>query len=148
MKILYFNYFVFLIFFLLFNDYLINNENSNIITSILISTLILIISLIHEQIVMKIRCMLIGINIFELIPKLRKFANSCSDDMVLITYIINSILCGTSLSYIDEIKTLIYLVIGNILFIIFYPLLFNYKYHKEKLLMKGMWDAPELTKIQ
>jgi len=142
------NYFVFLIFFLLFNDYLINNENSNIITSILISTLILIISLIHEQIVMKIRCMLIGINIFELIPKLRKFANSCSDDMVLITYIINSILCGTSLSYIDEIKTLIYLVIGNILFIIFYPLLFNYKYHKEKLLMKGMWDAPELTKIQ
>ena len=97
---------------------------------------------------MKIRCMLIGINIFELIPKIRKFANSCSDDMVLITYLINSIICGISLSYIDENRTLIWLCISNILFSIFYPIIFNYKYHKEKLLMKGMWDAPDLTKIR
>ena len=88
------------------------------------------------------------INIFELLPKIRKFANTCSDDIVLITYIINSIICGVSLSYIDENKTLIWLCISNILFIFVYPTFFNYKYHKEKLLMKGMWDAPELTKIQ
>ena len=141
-------YFLFLIIFLLFNDYLGNSENSNKITSILISILILIISLIHEQILMKIRCMMIGINIFELIPKIRKFANSCSDDMVLITYLINSIICGISLSYIDENRTLFWLCISNILFSIFYPIIFNYKYHKEKLLMKGMWDAPDLTKIR
>jgi len=141
-------YFLFLIIFLLFNEYLGNSENSNQSTSFLISILILIISLIHEQILMKIRCMLIGINIFELLPKIRKFANTCSDDIVLITYIINSIICGVSLSYIDENKTLIWLCISNILFIFVYPTFFNYKYHKEKLLMKGMWDAPELTKIQ
>ena len=142
------NYFVFLIFFLLFNDYLVNSENPNLITSILISILILIISLIHKLIVMKIRCMLIGINIFKLIPKIRKFANCCSDDIVLITYIINSIICGISLSYMDENKVLLGLCISNVLFIVFYPLYFNYTYHKEKLLIKGMWDAPELTKIQ
>ena len=141
-------YFLFLIIFLLFNEYLGNSENSNNATSFLISILILIISLIHEQILMKIRCMLIGINIFELLPKIRKFANTCSDDIILITYIINSIICGVSLSYIDENKTLIWLCISNILFIFVYPTFFNYKYHKEKLLMKGMWDAPELTKIQ
>ena len=140
-------YFLFLIIFLLFNDYLSNSDNSNKIISILISILILIISLIHELMVTKIKCMLIGINIFELIPKIRKIANSYSDDFVLITYIINSIVCGISLSYIDENKTLIWLCICNILFILFYPILFNYKYHKEKLLIKGMWDAPELTKI-
>ena len=141
-------YFLFLIFFLLFNDYLGNSENPNVITSFLISILILIISVIHELIVMKIRCMMIGINIFELMPKIRKFANSCSDDTVLIIYLLNSFICGISLSYIDENKTLLGLCISNILFVIFYPILFNYKYHKEKLLMKGMWDAPELTKIQ
>ena len=141
-------YFLFLIVFLLFNDYLGNSDNPNLMTSLLISILILIISLIHEQILMKIRCMLIGINIFELMPKLRKFANSCSDDMVLITYLINSIICGISLSYIDENRTLFWLSISNILFSIFYPIIFNYKYHKEKLLMKGMWDAPDLTKIR
>ena len=142
------NYFVFLIFFLLFNDYLTNNENPNIITSIFTSGLIMIISILHELIVMKIRCMLIGINIFVLIPKLRKFLSNCADDMVLIVYIINSIICGMSLSYIDEYKVLIGLSISNILFIVIYPQFFNYKYHKEKLLIKGMWDTPELTKIQ
>ena len=142
------SYFVFLIIFFLFNDYLVNNENPNIITTILISKLLIIISLLHEQIVMKIGCMLIGINIFELIPKIRKFANSYSDDIVLITYLINSAICGISLFYIGEIKVLLGLFVANILFIIFYPIFYNYKYHKEKLLMKGMWDAPELTKIQ
>ena len=142
------NYFVFLIFFLLFNDYLTNNENSSMITSIFTSCLILIISILHELIVMKIRCMMIGINIYVLIPKLRKFLSSCSDDMVLIVYIINSVVCVISLSYIDEYKVLIALSISNILFIVFYPQFFNYKYHKEKLLIKGMWDTPELTKIQ
>ena len=58
-------YFLSLIIFLLFNDYLGNSENSNKTILVLMSILILIISLIHEQILMKIRCMLIGINIFE-----------------------------------------------------------------------------------
>ena len=62
-------YFLFLIIFLLFNEYLGNSENSNNATSFLISILILIISLIHEQILMKIRCMLIGININNLYNK-------------------------------------------------------------------------------
>ena len=142
------NYFFFLIFFLLFNNYLVNNESTGILASLLISILILIMSIIHEQIFMKIRCMLIGINIFELIPKIRKFANSCSDKVVKITYLINSIICGFALFYIDEIDTLIIIFIFNVLFIIFYPIIFNYYYHKEKLFMKGMWDAPELTKFQ
>ena len=142
------NYFLFLIFFLLFNDYLTNNENSSIMSSIFTSILILIISILHELIVMKIRCMLIGINIYVLIPKLRKFLSSCSDDMVLIVYIINSAICVMSLSYIDEYKVLIGLSISNILFIVFYPKFFNYKYNKEKLFIKGMWDIPDLTKIQ
>ena len=102
------NYFVFFIFFLLFNDYLVNSENPSLITSILISIMILIISLIHELIVMKIKCMLIGINIFELIPKIRIFANSRSDYTILITYIINSTICGILLSYMGENKVLIY----------------------------------------
>jgi hypothetical protein len=142
------NYFFFLIFFLLFNNYLVNNESTGILASLLISILILIMSIIHEQIFMKIRCMLIGINIFELIPKIRKFANSCSDKIVKITYLINSIICSFALFYIDEIDTLIIIFIFNVLFIIFYPIIFNYYYHKEKLFMKGMWDAPELTKFQ
>ena len=142
------NYLVFLVSFLLFNDYLTNDENPNIITSLLTSILIMIISILHELILMKIRCMLIGINIFVFIPKLRKLLSSCSDNMVLVVYIINSIICGISLSYIDENKILIGISICNVLFIIFYPQLFNYKYHKEKLLIKGMWDTPELTKIQ
>ncbi len=142
------NYFFFLIFFLLLNDYLVNNENSNIFSSLLISVLILIMSIIHEQIFMKIRCMLIGINIFELIPKIRKFANSISEKIVKITYLINSIVCGIALFYIGEINTLIWIYIINLLFIIFYPIIFNYYYHKEKLFMKGMWDAPDLTKFQ
>ena len=142
------NYFFFLIFFLLLNDYLVNNENSNIFSSLLISVLILIMSIIHEQIFMKIRCMLIGINIFELIPKIRKFANSISEKIVKITYLINSIVCGIALFYIGEINTLIWIYIINLLFIIFYPIIFNYYYHKDKLFMKGMWDAPDLTKFQ
>lgn len=142
------NYFFFLIFFLLLNDYLVNNENTNIFSSLLISVLILIMSIIHEQIFMKIRCMLIGINIFELIPKIRKFANSISEKIVKITYLINSIVCGISLFYIGELNTLIWIYIINLLFIIFYPIIFNYYYHKEKLFMKGMWDAPDLTKFQ
>jgi hypothetical protein len=142
------NYFFVLIFFLLLNDYLVNNESTNIFSSLIISVLILIMSIIHEQIFMKIRCMLIGINIFELIPKIRKFANSCSDKIVTITYFINSIVCGISLFYIDELNALIGVFIVNILFISFYPILFNYYYHKEKLFMKGMWDAPELTQFQ
>ena len=105
-------------------------------------------SIIHEQIFMKIRCMLIGINIFELIPKMRKFANSCSDKIVTITFFINSIVCGIALFYIDELNALIGVFVINILFIVFYPILFNYYYHKEKLFMKGMWDAPELTQFQ
>jgi hypothetical protein len=142
------NYFFFLSLFLLLNDYLVNNENTNIFSSILISILILIMSIIHEEIFMKIRCMLFGINIFELIPKIRKFANSCSDQIVKITYSINSIVCGIALFYIDEVNALIGMFFTNIIFIVFYPILFNYYYHKEKLFMKGMWDAPELTKFQ
>ena len=105
-------------------------------------------SIIHEQFFMKIRCMLIGINIFELMPKIRKFANSISDKVVTITYFINSITCGISLFYIDEINSLIGVILLNISFIIFYPILFNCCYHKQKLFMKGMWDVPELTKFQ
>ena len=142
------NYFFFLFFFLLLNDYLVNNENTNIFLSLLISILILIMSIIHEQFFMKIRCMLIGINIFELMPKIRKFANSISDKVVTITYCINSITCGISLFYIDEINSLIGVILLNISFIIFYPILFNCCYHKQKLFMKGMWDVPELTKFQ
>ena len=93
------NYLVFLVSFLLFNDYLTNDENPNIITSLLTSILIMIISILHELILMKIRCMLIGINIFVFIPKLRKLLSSCSDNMVLVVYIINSIICGISLIY-------------------------------------------------
>ena len=142
------NYFFFLTIFLLLNDYLVNNETSNIFSSLLISILILIMSIIHEQIFMKIRCMLIGINIFKLIPKIRKFANSISEDCVKITYVINSIICASALLYIGELNTLIRIFIINLLFIIFYPIIFNYYYHKEKLLMKGMWDCPDLTKFQ
>ena len=142
------NYFFFLMLFLLLNDYLVNNGNTNIFSSILISILILIMSIIHEEIFMKIRCMLFGINIFELIPIIRKFANSCSENIVKITYFINSIVCGIALFYIDELNALIAIFVINALFIIFYPNLFNYYYHKEKLFMKGMWDAPELTKFQ
>ena len=142
------NYFFFLMLFLLLNDYLVNSGSTNIFSSILISILILIMSIIHEEIVMKIRCMLFGINIFELIPIIRKFANSCSENIVKITYFINSIVCGIALFYIDELNALIGIFVINTLFIVFYPNLFNYYYHKEKLFMKGMWDAPELTKFQ
>jgi hypothetical protein len=142
------NYFFFLAIFLFLNDYLVNNETSNIFSSLLIIILILIISIIHEQIFMKIRCMFIGINIFELIPKIRKFANSISEKFVKMTYLINSIICAISLLYIDELNTLIRIFIINVLFIVFYPIIFNYYYHKEKLFMKGMWDCPDLTKFQ
>ena len=142
------NYFFVLIFFLLLNDYLVNNESTNVFTSFLISVLILIMSIIHEQIFMKISCMIIGINIFELIPKIRKFANSCSEKIVTITYFINSTVIAISLFYIGEFHALIGIFVGNFLFICFYPIIFNYYYHKEKLFMKGMWDAPELTKFQ
>ena len=141
------NYFFFLICFLFLNDYLVNSESINIISVLLINILILIMSIIHEQIFMKIRCMIIGINIFVLMPKIRKFANSFSQNIVIITYFINSILCGISFFYIDELDTLIGTFIMNILFIIFYPRIFNYYYHKEKLFMKGMWDVPELTQF-
>ena len=142
------SYFFFLTIFLFLNDYLVNNETSNIFSSLLIIILILIISIIHEQIFMKIRCMFIGINIFELIPKIRKFANSISEKFVKMTYLINSIICAISLLYIDELNTLIRIFIINVLFIVFYPIIFNYYYHKEKLFMKGMWDCPDLTKFQ
>ena len=92
--------------------------------------------------------MLNGINIFELISKIRKFANSLSDKVVSITYFINSITFGISLFYIDEINSLIGVISVNISFIIFYPILFNYCYLKQKLFIKGMWDVPELTKFQ
>ena len=142
------NYFFFLIFFLLLNDYLVNNEATNIFTSLLISVLILIMSIIHEQTFMKIRCMLIGINIFELIPKIRKFANSISEKCVKFTYCLNSFVCGISLLCIGELNTLFRIFIVNALFIVLYPIIFNYYYHKEKLFMKGMWDCPDLTKFQ
>ena len=141
------NYFFFLSFFLLINNYLINSETTNIFSSFLIIILILIISIIHEQTFMKIRCLLIGINIFELIPKIRKFANTCSEKIVKITYFINSLICGIVFFYLNEFKFLIMISISNIIFIIFYPIVFNYFYHKEKLFMKGMWDVPELIKF-
>ena len=142
------NYFFFLIIFLSSNDYLANNDSTNNICSVLINILILIMCIIHEQIFMKMHCMLIGINISELIPKIRKFANSISEKIVKITYFINSIVCGIALFYIKELNTLISLYIINVLFILFYPIIFNYYYHKEKLFMKGMWDIPDLTKFQ
>ena len=141
------NYFFFLSFFLLLNNYSTNSETTNIFSSFLIIILILIISILHEQTFMKIRCLLIGINIFELIPKIRKFANTCSEKIVKITYFINSLICGIVFFYLNEFKFLIMISISNIIFIIFYPILFNYFYHKEKLFMKGMWDVPELIKF-
>ena len=121
------------------------NPNSSIITKLLYHILIFIMSIMHVETFMKIRCLLLGINIFEFIPEIRKFANTCSENADIFTFIVNSILCGVTLICIEEQKKLYGMIIGNILFMILYPMFFDYFYHKEKLFMKGMWDVPELT---
>ena len=133
----------FLFLFLLFNEYFpTTNFNISLFTILLYNILIFIMSIMHIETFMKIRCFLLGINIFEFIPEIRKFANSCSDNAHIFTYMVNSILCGLVLYLIDEQKKMIQIIIGNILFIILYPILFDTCYHKQKLFMKFMWDVP------
>lgn len=140
------SYLIFHIPFLLINEYFpTTNLNISSFTILLYNILIFIMSIMHIETFMKIRCFLLGINIFEFIPEIRKFADSCSDNAHIITYIVNSILCSIVLLLIDERSTMIQVVIGNVLFIILYPIIFDTCYHKQKLFMKGMWDVPELT---
>ena len=140
------NYITFLIPFLLVNEYYPStNLNIGIFTKLLYHILIFIMSIMHVETFMKIRCLLLGINIFEFIPEIRKFANSCSENADIFTFTVNSILCGTVLICIEEQKKLYEIIIGNILFFVLYPIFFDFFYHREKLFMKGMWDVPELT---
>ena len=140
------NYIIFSIIFLTAYDYYTNPAStSSIPTKILYLSFPTIMSSLTWRFDIKIRLFICGINFFEFIPEIRKLVSSYSNKQNVLCYIINFCWVELYLFYLHKYLYFLRLLVANIVFIIFYPMFFNYLYKKEKILIKGLWDLPQVT---
>jgi len=139
------NYIIWSIFFL-FSNYYYSESMNSILNKIFYLCLGFIMSLLTFKIEKKIRIFLICIDFFEFIPEIKKILiDNNSYKQNLIVYFIFLIWIFFNCFFMNILYYFIILIILNILFIIIYPLTFNYFYNKEKILLKGLWDLPGVT---
>ena len=139
------NYIIWSILFLFSNNYYSEPMNS-IFNKIFYFCLGFTMSLLTFKIEKKIRIFLICINFFEFIPEIKKILiDNNSYKQNLIVYLIFLIWIFCNFYFMNVLYYYIKLIILNIIFIIVYPLTFNYFYNKEKILLKGLWDLPGVT---
>lgn len=140
------NFVLFSLAFLLTYDYYSNpSYPSSTMTKMIYNFLAFVMSNLVGSIEAKIRIFIYAINFFEFLPEIRKITISYSNTHNLICYLVNFIWIELFMIYLEKYLYFFRILIGNIAFIIFYPMIFNWFYNRRKKLIKGLWDLPQVT---
>lgn len=92
----------------------------------------------------RIRIFIYSFEFFEFIPELRKFINSYSSTHNVICYLLTLIWYTSLLLSLNKVNYVIRMITWNILIIRFYPLIFQYYYDNYVILIRGLWDLPDV----
>lgn len=139
------NYIIISIGFLFAYDYYANPNYSSIITRSLYMLLAVILSTQTNSNEQKIRIFIYSFEFFEFIPELRKFLSSYSPTHNFLCYLLNFIWYAALLIVLGKKAYLVRILTWNVLIINFYPQLFQYYYNNYEILIRGLWDLPNVT---
>lgn len=140
------NYILFSLAFILFYDYFTNpGSPSSTTTKIIYSGMAFVMTNLVGSVEEKIRIFLYAINFFEFIPEIRKLLSNYSSKQNLICYLINFIWTEGFMLYMEKYMISLRILVFNALFIVLYPIIFDFYYKKDKKLIKGLWDLPQVT---
>lgn len=140
------NFILFSLAFIVTYDYYSNpSYPSSTFTKIIYNCLAFVMSNLVGSVEAKIRIFIYAINFFEFLPEIRKIIISYSNTHNLICYLVNLIWVELFMLYLEKYLYFLRILLGNIAFIIFYPMVFNYFYNKRKKLIKGLWDLPQVA---